>query len=49
MATDPVCGMTVDAKTATNTEVHNGATYFFCSPHCRQTFQAHPSAYVPPA
>jgi Cu+-exporting ATPase len=49
MTTDPVCGMTVDEKTAASTFVHNGNTYYFCSSHCAQTFQANPGAYVLPA
>jgi Cu+-exporting ATPase len=40
--------MSLDEKTATNTCVHNGNTYVFCSSHCLQTFQADPSAYVRP-
>ena len=34
---DPVCGMTVDEKTAVHAE-RDGKTFYFCSDHCRQTF-----------
>ena len=37
MATDPVCGMTVDETSALRTE-RDGRTYYFCCEHCRQKF-----------
>ena len=37
MATDPVCGMTVDESTAVSLE-RDGETYYFCCEHCRQKF-----------
>jgi P-type Cu+ transporter len=46
MATDPICGMTVDEQTAAGTVVHNGTPYYFCSSACQQTFQANPGASV---
>jgi YHS domain-containing protein len=51
MAIDPVCGMTVDPSTATETATHAGTTYYFCSPGCRKEFEAHPEPYItaPPA
>ena len=39
-ATDPVCGMRVDRAKAVRLE-QDGTTYYFCSEHCRQRFQAH--------
>jgi YHS domain-containing protein len=36
-ATDPVCGMTVDRAKALRAE-HDGHTYYFCSEHCRMSF-----------
>jgi uncharacterized membrane protein YraQ (UPF0718 family)/YHS domain-containing protein len=50
-AIDPVCGMTVDPSTATETATHAGTTYYFCSPGCRKEFEAHPEPYItaPPA
>ena len=37
MAIDPICGMEVDEKTALSAE-HEGNTYYFCSPGCRDKF-----------
>jgi YHS domain-containing protein len=45
-AKDPVCGMEVDAATATlKIDSPHGAIYF-CSQGCMDKFQANPSAYV---
>jgi uncharacterized membrane protein YraQ (UPF0718 family)/YHS domain-containing protein len=38
-ATDPVCGMTVDRKTALAAQ-RDGRTFYFCSEHCRAQFLA---------
>ena len=46
---DPVCGMTVDSHKAAGTEIYNGVTYAFCSPHCLEKFRADPAQYVAPA
>jgi YHS domain-containing protein len=46
MATDPVCGMTVDEKSAAATFEYEGTTYYFCAPGCRKTFERNPQAYV---
>ena len=46
---DPVCGMTVEPHQAAGTEVYNGVTYAFCSPHCLEQFRADPEQYVAPA
>lgn len=46
-AIDPVCGMTVDPKTAAASVEHAGTTYYFCSQHCAARFRANPDAYVP--
>ena len=40
MATDPVCGMNVDEKTATITKVIRDTKYYFCSSNCLVTFEA---------
>ncbi len=37
MATDPICGMEVDEKTALSAE-YEGQTYYFCCPGCRDKF-----------
>src|SRR5262245_41687236 len=47
MATDPVCGMPVEEPTAAGgSGVFEGRKYSFCSAHCKQKFEANPSAYV---
>ena len=52
MATDPVCGMQVDERTAAGSRMFEGNNYYFCSAGCKKKFEATPSAYVgtpPPA
>ena len=44
-ATDPVCGMTVDRAKAL-TAAQDGRTWFFCSEHCRASFQSQPRPTV---
>jgi P-type Cu+ transporter len=46
--TDPVCGMTVDPRTARHAE-YQGATYYFCSEACRTKFLTDPKRYLAPA
>ncbi len=46
MATDPVCGMTVEEKPAALNTEYQGTTYYFCSSHCLHKFQAAPRDYV---
>jgi Cu+-exporting ATPase len=54
MTTDPVCGMTVDERSASRAE-HDGQMFYFCSEHCRQKFLEAPNSKfqipnsVPPA
>ncbi|MBV8407424.1 MAG: heavy metal translocating P-type ATPase [Alphaproteobacteria bacterium] len=43
---DPVCGMMVKTAGAKNTAVHDGQTYFFCSPRCRGKFTAERERYL---
>jgi len=38
MATDPVCGMYVDPRTATLSLVRENRTYYFCAESCRESF-----------
>jgi len=48
MATDPICGMTVDEKTA-RSAVRDGVTFFFCSEGCLRKFTGDPvPAATPP-
>ena len=44
-AIDPVCGMTVDPRTAVSF-VHGDATHYFCCDGCQKTFAANPAAYL---
>ncbi len=44
MALDPVCGMTVDERTAPATSLYQGQTYYFCAPGCKRRFDADPEA-----
>jgi len=46
MATDPVCGMTVEAEKAAAKEEYNELTWYFCSDNCHQKFHASPDQYV---
>jgi Cu(I)/Ag(I) efflux system membrane fusion protein len=46
---DPSCGMMVDegkSKEAGLTSVHQGKTYYFCSPECKQNFDKAPEKYL---
>jgi Cu+-exporting ATPase len=45
-ATDPVCGLKVDPKTAPNAQ-HQGRTYYFCSAQHQQLFSKNPAKYLP--
>jgi Cu+-exporting ATPase len=38
--------MTVNPATAAGSIVHNGKTYYFCNPSCRQKFAADPDRYL---
>ena len=48
MAADPVCGMAVERE-GTPHYRHDGQTYYFCSPACRDEFAASPSRFLAPA
>ncbi len=45
MAIDPVCGMTVDPKTAKYKTTVDGVQYYFCSETCLKQFKASPTKY----
>ncbi len=46
---DPVCGMSVDPKTAKGgASTFDGQTYYFCSPKCKLKFDQNPSQYLSP-
>jgi Cu+-exporting ATPase len=44
-AKDPVCGMLVNLSAASSA-IHDGHTYFFCSPECRAKFLTEPAQYL---
>ncbi len=46
MAIDPVCGMTVDEKTAQFKTDYKGTTYYFCAPGCKKVFEGQPEKYL---
>lgn len=46
MAKDPICGMTVDQKTAKFTSAYGGKTWYFCSSGCKTTFEKSPARYA---
>lgn len=46
LAKDPVCGMDVEIEGARHKAEYNGATYYFCCPHCRQHFLKAPEQYL---
>jgi P-type Cu+ transporter len=47
-ARDPVCGMSVDPKTAKHRHSHAGTEYYFCSRGCLEKFAADPGRYLGP-
>ena len=46
MATDPVCGMSVEPGAAAGTAAHGGSIYYFCSAHCKSAFESDPAKYL---
>src|SRR5712691_4611163 len=46
LATDPVCGMSVDPATARYRAEHAGTAYFFCGARCHERFTADPERFV---
>jgi putative ABC transport system ATP-binding protein len=46
MATDPVCGMTVERERAAATLERGSETYYFCSKGCRAEFEAEPKRFT---
>ena len=45
-ATDPVCGMTVNKRTAEYRSFHGEDAYYFCSAGCKQAFDKDPAKYI---
>src|ERR1700722_102329 len=48
VATDPVCGMQVDAASSKHRLDHGGQTFHFCCARCREKFSADPFVYLTP-
>jgi P-type Cu+ transporter len=51
LATDPICGMSVDRSKARLKGLsleHDGATYYFCGPGCRDKFEVRARGLEPP-
>jgi P-type Cu+ transporter len=48
VALDPVCGMTVDPKSAAGSYEYKGKTYYFCNPHCLHRFREDPEKFLKP-
>ena len=46
LVTDPVCGMTIDPKTAAGSYEHNGTTYYFCNSGCLARFKENPEMFL---
>ncbi len=40
LATDPVCGMSVDTRSAQHVYEHEGTKFYFCAASCRKAFMA---------
>jgi xanthine dehydrogenase accessory factor len=43
---DPVCHMTVDARTTQTMLEFEGIAYYFCSAHCKKAFEKDPREYI---
>jgi YHS domain-containing protein len=46
MATDPVCGMEVDPKSAKHSKYYKGKMYYFCAPSCKARFEEDPEKFL---
>jgi YHS domain-containing protein len=46
MGLDPVCGMEVNPASAEAHSEFGGQTFYFCSPECKQKFDAKPEQYI---
>ena len=43
---DPICGMTVEPRSAAGSFEYHGTTYYFCSKGCLQKFQQDPERFL---
>ena len=46
VATDPVCGMSVEPARAAGKQQHNGQLYYFCSRRCLAKFNQDPDGFL---
>jgi Cu+-exporting ATPase len=46
MDKDPVCGRAVTRTDVAAESAFQGRSYFFCSPGCKERFDADPKSYV---
>ncbi|MHB1449073.1 MAG: YHS domain-containing protein [Bellilinea sp.] len=46
MERDPVCGMSLDPKSAAGKSEYQGKTYYFCSTGCKKSFDSNPEKYA---
>jgi YHS domain-containing protein len=46
MVKDPVCGMTIDEKTAKGKSEYKGQTFYFCATVCKTKFDQDPGRYA---
>lgn len=46
MATDPVCGMSIERESAAATLLLNGTTFYFCADGCRSEFAQQPEKFL---
>ncbi len=46
MKTDPVCGMKVDENRTRQKSMFRGMNYYFCSAHCKESFERDPLLYI---
>jgi len=44
--TDPVCNMVIDEADAVATSSYKGNTYYFCTEHCKESFDKDPEAFL---
>jgi xanthine dehydrogenase accessory factor len=44
-AIDPVCGMVVSASPVSPSAIYEDRMVFFCSPHCKSSFESEPARY----
>ena len=45
-AKDPICGMVVNIDKAAGMSTYEGKQFYFCSPGCKQKFDADPKGWA---